>query len=271
MNSRLFAAVLLGVLSLSSSADAGSVLYSQTIDPDSSGNVTDAHVTAEFSDVVGGQFTLTLSYLSATVGSHFDNGAVLTGFTWNATGNPAITAVSAVIAAGSQLIETSGTTVTPVDPQPSNINYGWAYRSNLSGTYGPYGVGAAGGSGDPSFGANDRINSTSTIPLDGVDYGVVPVLASGKGFNNGLKDPVVQSSIVLTFNVGPGSTFDPMNDITDAYFLFGSNLTPHSAGGGTHASPEPSSLALLSIGIVGVAGAARRRRRRASSQQQTDD
>ncbi|MFG0332433.1 MAG: XDD4 family exosortase-dependent surface protein [Maioricimonas sp. JB049] len=283
MNANSLVLALALVAATTAPAEAASILFSQTLNPPTN-NVSSATVQAEFSELSGTQFTLTLTYLAATVSDKFDNPAVLTGFSWDIATSATITAVSAVIAAGSNLIDVK----PPIGSPTGDPNGAWAFKTGLTGGLGTHGVGTSGGGGlssqsgphlpNDSFGESDLIsNLTGQTPdpayeqVDGVDYGLVPVLAAGDSFNVN-KDPVIQNSLVITLNVQSG-TFNPLTDISNAHFLFSSGLEAFGAGDGTPTGdtgivPEPSSLALLTIGLVGAAGGAARRRRRAASQNQ---
>lgn len=254
-------AVLAALLLMTGRADARSLLFSATVDAPES-EVGDATVTAEFSEVVNGNFTLTLSYLSAEVAKKFVNVAVLTGFTWDTDSTATIVADSATVADGSMLVERKQNgrrrSAEPAQPDPidgsenADVSPWWMFRSDLAG------VGTAGGS---LFGRSDMI-STGGNP-GSVDYGLVPASGLGPDIDfNVRQTPVIQSSLVLSFKVTDGE-FDPLTEITGGEFLFGSDLHARPAGPG-FVNPEPSSLTLLGIGVAAVAGGRWRKRRRSA-------
>ncbi|MFG0333398.1 MAG: XDD4 family exosortase-dependent surface protein [Maioricimonas sp. JB049] len=251
----------LSLVLISVQADAGTLLFSTTVDPPGS-NVDGATVSAEFSEVSGGQFTLTLTYISADVANKFDNVAVMTGVVWQADTSAKIKAESVVVASGSQMVKLDkrSESAVPYSPQFTDVSPWWGFNPDLIGA----GTAGGGGSGlpDGSFGRHHLIADGGKP--GSVDYGLVPVLDPGDRYWV-TQSPVIESSLVLTFTVTQGS-FNPLTDITSGSFLFGSELNVRSAGGSTvndtTVVPEPSSLALLGIGLATVAGGRWRKRRR---------
>ncbi|HLJ11450.1 MAG TPA: PEP-CTERM sorting domain-containing protein, partial [Planctomycetaceae bacterium] len=75
--------------------------------------------------------------------------------------------------------------------------------------------------------------------------------------------PFISNNLTFTFNAsGNGLKLVSASQITSVEFLFG------TSGAGTitaRATPEPSSLALAGIGVVGLAGYWRRKKRRVAT------
>jgi len=188
-------------------------------------------------------------------------GQSLSVLTWDITNaDISLSAVSAVMYTGSQLVGYDATSF----PGITDLSSEWGFKEDIAaGNLGSYGVSAVGDIlfGADTFGRWDRFDNSTNLfgpdngNLNGASGAIVGnnVDFTSGGFKN--KGPFVQNQMLFAFNIvsTEGATL-AYSEITNVNSLFGTD--------GAALVPEPTTIALLGIGLAGLAGVEVRRRRK---------
>jgi hypothetical protein len=237
-----FARILLAVVVTTSTAAAAPITLSGSQGPLS------ASATIELLGPSSLRVTLTnTSTWDVAVPSH-----LLTALFFNLPGDPALTPVSALLAAGSTVLFGSA--------GPGGVVGGeWAYAAGLTGA--PWGARQGVSSvGLGLFGPHDLFpgaNLAGPESPNGDQYGITSAgddPAVGNWPVTG-KDPLILNAVTFTLNGLPDGFL--LRGISDVSFQYGSALSDPNIP--AH-SPEPGSLALVLLGIGLLAGGALRRK-----------
>ncbi|MBI1927244.1 PEP-CTERM sorting domain-containing protein [Candidatus Poribacteria bacterium] len=201
-------------------------------------------------DVTGSTLTITLT--NDTSDTLTAIGQVLSILTWDITdAGVTLTPGSALIASGSSLVGTGATLDTDLSRE-------WAFKSNISaGSLGSFGIGAVGDIlfGTDTFGVGDRFDTSGNLfgpdSPDGIDAAIVGpnVDLTADGFPT--QGPLVQNKMNFTFTIS--GTLDA-GEITNVQPLFGTDGAP--------VIPEPSTIVLLGIGLLGLVAIGRKKRKK---------
>ncbi|HMJ84847.1 MAG TPA: XDD4 family exosortase-dependent surface protein [Vicinamibacterales bacterium] len=243
----------IGLMLAPTASQASSITY-----VGSSGSLA-ASVT--FDDSTAGVLTVTLT--NTSVADTLDAADLLTAVFFSVAGDPALTRVSAILAAGSTA-EHGGTT------DPGGVVGGeWAYLNGLSQYGANQGISS---SGLGIFGPGDRFPGSDLTPPDspdGAQWGLASAGDDPSTGNASIADPIIQNSVVFTLN---GAI--TLADISNVTFQYGTGLDEPSFGGDCSPTdpactvtqqdvvPEPASLLLLGSGLAFAARTVRRRQRK---------
>jgi hypothetical protein len=195
--------------------------------------------------------TLTLVLSNTSVFATYTNPDVLSGVFFAIAGSPILTPISA--AASTAATCTSNACVS------GDVSKNYAYVYSASGftqnssafASGAYGVGAPGyGTLSPSFGhsASSFSPGTAHATGQGLSYSIV-----GPDYLSGGNGPFVQNSVTFEWSVPNGVTSLAISNVK---FTYGTNPD----GSNLAQVPEPSSLAFLGMGVVGLVRLQRKRR-----------
>ena len=185
-----------------------------------------------------------------------DPADILTALFFTIAGNLALTRVSAELGPDSSVIGHR----LPLGFD-GDVGGEWTYRNNLTRT---------------PQGANEGISSTNLkwfgnkkylFPGEqlrgaghpgGVDFGITTLFDLPSNNRGGIKNKgLIQNVVVFTFGLPAG--FERM-EISDVTFLYGTNLKPSEILDGVlTAIPEPSTISLVTAGLLGALTLARRR------------
>lgn len=213
-----------------------------------SGSVGTRSASVSF-DVIAGSLQVTLTATSpadALLPTH-----ILTGVFFNLAGNPGLTPMSAI---------SGGATTTGGTPDfaaGAAVGGEWAYLSGLAQYSANQGISS---SGLGIFGPGDRFpgsNLAGPASPDGVQFGIASATdnpATGIAITG---VPITLDSVTFMLAGFGGS----LTDISNVTFQYGTDLSDPSVPGTPGRSiPEPDTLALLGVALLGVAGLTRRRK-----------
>jgi hypothetical protein len=213
-------------------------------------------------DITGNTLTITLTNIAGPNSGSDDPGSTLTGLFWNFAGAPALSPLTATVAAGSSIVGSCTL---------SQVLYNCSGLTNVGGefgyTAGPGPKGANNGisssgylaSGQPNF---NGLNLDDPAAMDGVNFGIISA-DSGYAPNGGLEAvPVIRDSVVFTLS-GAGLTLASLSNVS---FQYGTALSEANITGEPplpptgNPLPEPGLPALVAIGLLGMAVMRGRRR-----------
>lgn len=196
-------------------------------------------------DNVGGNLVVTLFDMRNAV----NNGQELTAIFFDLAGVGTLTPVSALINSSNASYAILGSPA-PALFDGSNVGGEWAYAAGISGIplVATRGISSTGLN---VFGAGNfngpNLGGPNNGAVDGPQWG----LTYGTTLPNGIDDGLVHNSIVFTLS-GAGSFVPSATSVTNVTLWYGTSWgTPQQV-------PEPTTLLLLGLGLVGVAGISRR-------------
>jgi len=232
-------AFVLAILANTSTASADFVSFSGS----GSGGLS-ASVTFE---VDGGNLIVTLTNTSSM--DVMASNQVLSGVWFSLPGS--LTPVSADVNSGSVV---NNNTDAGVAAFP-DVSGEWAYKSGLNMSFGSNsGISSSGM--DDEFGVGDLFsNNNLENPLspNGINYGITSAGDNAATANGGLGDePLIQNSVVFVLS-GWNENWS-LSDIADVFFQYGTSQSEPRIP----AIPEPGTIILMTIGLVGVGIAARK-------------
>ncbi len=214
-------------------------------------------------DVSGDDLLVTLTNIATS--DPQAPGNILTGVIFSLPGNPLLTKVSAILAAGSTVIHGP----SPSTDAGGSVGGEWAYSNALSGAF----VGQQSIYSSGYFPGNDVFGGTNLQgpgSVDGVQYGITTLNDTAGNDNGGISGSgLIQNSVAFVLS-GLSDNF-LLSAITGVSFQYGTSLTETNIPGGCtglcsppgEELPEPSPLALAVLGFGALIGSVRRRKGKA--------